>query len=258
MAFQLGQRFARSYPISLSNMEALQKQYSNSDSSSAASVETEQRPQQRFMAAAMGVASAVGYRSSTASKSGNDIDTDLSCTTSDIDGGVIPDRLMKLSRSQSLACDSVLQFMRGIMDECTHIGNFSIPVDPSLIIVVAAKSDAYVPRDSVKSIDQLWPGAEIRYVDSGHIAAYLFKQSVFRSVNSSWPYFFCFPVFIYSRSNISTDFKRSLFKSVYFILPQSLGYYHEMVQTFLLVVQILRAEATVRLTSYSMLGSLAG
>lgn len=34
-----------------------------------------------------------------------------------------------------------LQFMRGVMDECTHLGNFSIPVDPSLIIIVAAKND---------------------------------------------------------------------------------------------------------------------
>lgn len=34
-----------------------------------------------------------------------------------------------------------VQFMRGIMDECTHLGNFSIPVDPSLVIIVAAKND---------------------------------------------------------------------------------------------------------------------
>jgi len=29
--------------------------------------------------------------------------------------------------------------MRGVMDECTHLGHFSPPVDPSLIIVVTAK-----------------------------------------------------------------------------------------------------------------------
>lgn len=27
-----------------------------------------------------------------------------------------------------------LQFMRGIMDECTHLSNFSVPYDTSLII----------------------------------------------------------------------------------------------------------------------------
>lgn len=40
----------------------------------------------------------------------------------------------------SLTWEAV-QFMRGIMDECTHLGNFSVPVDPSLVIIVAAKND---------------------------------------------------------------------------------------------------------------------
>jgi len=90
------------------------------------------------------------------------------------------DWLHAFSRSNSLPCDSVLHFMRGVMDECTHLGNFSRPVDTSLVIVVAAKSDAYVPRDHVLSIEDLWPGAEVRYTETGHIGAYLFKQSVFR------------------------------------------------------------------------------
>lgn len=34
-----------------------------------------------------------------------------------------------------------VQFMRGVMDECTHLGNFSVPVDPSLVIIVAAEND---------------------------------------------------------------------------------------------------------------------
>lgn len=74
----------------------------------------------------------------------------------------------------------VLDFMRGIMDECTHLGNFSVPVDPGLVIIVVGKSDAYVPRDSVLSLTELWPGAEVRYIDSGHISAFLFKQGEFR------------------------------------------------------------------------------
>lgn len=35
-----------------------------------------------------------------------------------------------------------IQFMRGIMDECTHLGNFSKPEDCSLIIVIRATRDA--------------------------------------------------------------------------------------------------------------------
>nr|XP_048703269.1 protein ABHD18 isoform X1 [Caretta caretta] len=73
-----------------------------------------------------------------------------------------------------------LRFMKGVMDECTHVANFSVPVDPSLIIVVQAKEDAYVPRTGVRSLQDIWPGCEIRYLGGGHISAYLFKQGLFR------------------------------------------------------------------------------
>lgn len=66
-----------------------------------------------------------------------------------------------------------LQFMRGVMDECTHLKNFSVPHDTSLIIVVCAKDDAYVPRDGCSNLADLWPGAEVRYLDAGHVSAYL-------------------------------------------------------------------------------------
>ncbi|KAM4621540.1 protein ABHD18 isoform 1-T1 [Polymixia lowei] len=73
-----------------------------------------------------------------------------------------------------------LSFMKGVMDECTHMANFSVPVDPSLIIVVQAKEDAYIPRTGVLSLQEIWPGCEVRYLDGGHISAYLFKQNQFR------------------------------------------------------------------------------
>ncbi|CAH0595318.1 unnamed protein product [Chrysodeixis includens] len=74
-----------------------------------------------------------------------------------------------------------LQFMRGIMDECTHLSNFSVPYDTSLIIAVCAKHDAYVPREDVGTLEEIWPGAEVRYVDAGHVSAYILHQSLFRS-----------------------------------------------------------------------------
>jgi len=76
--------------------------------------------------------------------------------------------------------EGTLDFMRGIMDECTHLGNFSIPMDTSLIIIVLANRDAYIPTESVKSLGKIWPDAELRYVDAGHIYAYIFRQNVFR------------------------------------------------------------------------------
>ncbi|XP_005463176.2 protein ABHD18 isoform X1 [Oreochromis niloticus] len=73
-----------------------------------------------------------------------------------------------------------ISFMKGVMDECTHMANFSVPVDTSLIIVVQAKEDAYVPRTGVVSLQEIWPGCEVRYLKGGHISAYLFKQNIFR------------------------------------------------------------------------------
>ena len=66
------------------------------------------------------------------------------------------------------------------MDECTHLSHFEKPVDPSLIIAVAAKQDAYMPRDRVICLSDLWPGCEVRYIDRGHVSAFLFDQSAFR------------------------------------------------------------------------------
>lgn len=73
-----------------------------------------------------------------------------------------------------------LQFMRGVMDECTHLKNFSVPFDTSLTISVCAKEDAYVPRDGCSSLEDIWPGAEVRYLDAGHVSAYVLYQKLFR------------------------------------------------------------------------------
>ncbi|XP_058825247.1 protein ABHD18 [Topomyia yanbarensis] len=74
-----------------------------------------------------------------------------------------------------------LQFMRGMMDECTHLKNFTVPYDTSLIIAVCAKDDAYIPREGCSSLEDIWPGAEIRYLDAGHVSAYVLHQKLFRS-----------------------------------------------------------------------------
>ena len=76
---------------------------------------------------------------------------------------------------------SAIRFMRGIMDECTHLRNFAIPVDPELAIVVLAEKDAYQPRKGISSIPEIWPGSRIRSIDNcGHVVSYLTKQNIFR------------------------------------------------------------------------------
>lgn len=74
-----------------------------------------------------------------------------------------------------------LQFMRGVMDECTHLKNFSVPFDTSLIIAICAKDDAYVPREGCSSLEEIWPGVEVRYLNAGHVSAYILHQKLFRS-----------------------------------------------------------------------------
>ena len=74
-----------------------------------------------------------------------------------------------------------LHFMRGLMDECTHLGNYSIPVDTELVEIVLAEYDAYQPRQGVVPLQQLWPGARTRTIVEGHIKSYLLKQHVFRT-----------------------------------------------------------------------------
>nr|CAD7263371.1 unnamed protein product [Timema shepardi] len=79
--------------------------------------------------------------------------------------------------------NEALNFMRGIMDECTHLRNFDIPVDTSLIIAVCARKDAYVPREGCMSLTDIWPGAEVRYVNAGHVSAYLLYQHTFSGLH---------------------------------------------------------------------------
>lgn len=76
--------------------------------------------------------------------------------------------------------EEVFQFMRGIMDECTHLSNFSVPFDTELIIAVAAEADGYVPRDDVAPLTEIWPGAQVRYLDAGHVSAFVLYQKMFR------------------------------------------------------------------------------
>lgn len=74
-------------------------------------------------------------------------------------------------------------FMRGMMDEFTHLKNFSVPFDPSLIIAVCAKSDGYVPRVGISKLEEIWPGVTIKYVDTGHVGAYIWHRKLFRFVS---------------------------------------------------------------------------
>lgn len=75
---------------------------------------------------------------------------------------------------------NAVHFMRGIMDECTHLKNFSVPIDTSLIVAVCAQADGYVPREGCSSLEEVWPGATVHYLNAGHVSAYILYRKFFR------------------------------------------------------------------------------
>lgn len=85
-----------------------------------------------------------------------------------------------LEHQKDRAREQAIEFMRGIMNEFTHIANYSQPVDCSSIIIVTASDDAYVPREGATDLTHLWPGCEIRYVRTGHVGAYILHHPMFR------------------------------------------------------------------------------
>lgn len=65
-------------------------------------------------------------------------------------------------------------------------GLYSFNIQPNLYSsAVCAKHDAYVPREDVGTLEEIWPGAEVRFVDAGHVSAYILHQSLFRLVPTS-------------------------------------------------------------------------
>ena len=48
---------------------------------------------------------------------------------------------------------AAFQFLREVMDECTHLRNSEVPVDTELIIAVCATNGAYVRREGCMSLE---------------------------------------------------------------------------------------------------------
>ncbi|CAL8090790.1 unnamed protein product [Calicophoron daubneyi] len=76
--------------------------------------------------------------------------------------------------SSTVPDPEVREFMRELLDYFTHLGNFSPLIDPHLVLAVTAEHDAYIPRDGVVSLTEVFPGSEVRVLpQSGHIGAYV-------------------------------------------------------------------------------------
>ena len=78
------------------------------------------------------------------------------------------------------ASQRTIDYMDFILHEMTHLEKFSQPHQDSQIVFVMANHDNYVPVNGVKSPSEVWPGADIRHIDCGHIMGVLRYQKIFR------------------------------------------------------------------------------
>ena len=73
-------------------------------------------------------------------------------------------RLFSKRAAEEQRRKETLKFMKGVMDEITHLGNYSKPVDPTAVTFVIAKDDAYFPQSSLEHMKNIWPGCEVREI----------------------------------------------------------------------------------------------
>jgi len=94
--------------------------------------------------------------------------------------GIDDNLLTSFNDEKAKVKKEIVEFMRLLMDECTHLMNYDKPIDNTLIRVLTAKDDAYVLRDGVHGFEQIWPGCQVEYLDQGHVSAFIFSQKKFR------------------------------------------------------------------------------
>ncbi|EDV25163.1 uncharacterized protein TRIADDRAFT_25351 [Trichoplax adhaerens] len=89
--------------------------------------------------------------------------------------------ILKRSSQTDRDRQHIIEITKYVFDEVTHLQQYPCPVDTSSIIAVVAEKDAYIPRNNATSLEDIWPGCEIRYlVGCGHVDAFLTKLHVFR------------------------------------------------------------------------------
>lgn len=54
------------------------------------------------------------------------------------------------------------------------------PKAPELAVLLAARSDGFIPPSDVETLHRHWPGSELRWLDAGHVTAVLFHRSPHR------------------------------------------------------------------------------
>lgn len=83
------------------------------------------------------------------------------------------------NKEKALRRRQAVVFMKNVMDQVTGLRNFSVPIDPTMATFVVAKADAYYPIGKLKPMDEIWPGCNVRYLNTGHILGYLMHHRNF-------------------------------------------------------------------------------
>ena len=82
---------------------------------------------------------------------------------------------------QSIGSDKrrleTVSFMRKLMDEFTHLQNYSVPVsNGKFATFVIATNDAYYPQLKLKPMDEVWPDCQVGEVNQiFNLSIYLLK-----------------------------------------------------------------------------------
>jgi dienelactone hydrolase len=74
--------------------------------------------------------------------------------------------------------EKAIELIRKILD-ATDITRLPSPRKPEAAFLVAASQDAYVPRSSAAKLHSHWSGSTIKWIQSGHVGAFMFHRRHF-------------------------------------------------------------------------------
>lgn len=92
----------------------------------------------------------------------------------------VPSAFGKKDHQGFVKHQETFNFMNYLMDETTHLRNYPLPIDPSLATFVIASHDAYIPRDKIENVANIWHGCHVQHINGGHVSSSLKHTDSFR------------------------------------------------------------------------------
>ena len=76
--------------------------------------------------------------------------------------------------------ENAVRRMRDLLT-ITDLRRYAPPRNTRAAVLVSARRDAYIPQWSPAALHEHWPGSTHRWLDAGHVTAFLFKRAAFQS-----------------------------------------------------------------------------